>query len=61
MWQYARKAGYRTVYIDAQAGLNKNPGKLRDYMTLRETRDIDALYALDEKTPGSAPRSCWRK
>lgn len=53
IWQYAKKAGYRTVYIDAQAGLNKNPGKLQNYMTLRETQDIDALYALDEKTPAA--------
>ena len=58
MWQYAKKAGYHTVYIDAQAGLNKDPGKLQDYMTLRETKDIDGFYALDEKTP--APQADYR-
>ena len=49
LWQYAKKAGYRTVFIDAQAGFNRNPGKLQNFMTGEEVRDIDGFYALDEK------------
>ena len=29
LWQYARKAGFRTVFIDGQASFNRNPGKLK--------------------------------
>jgi lipid A ethanolaminephosphotransferase len=53
IWQYAKKAGYYTVYVDAQAGQNKDPGKLQNYMTLRETQDIDEFYALDRKIPAA--------
>ncbi|HEX5507131.1 MAG TPA: sulfatase-like hydrolase/transferase, partial [Pseudolabrys sp.] len=49
VWQYAKKAGFRTVYIDAQAAFNRNPGKLQNFMTAEETRDIDSFNALDEK------------
>ncbi|HVV60501.1 MAG TPA: sulfatase-like hydrolase/transferase [Pseudolabrys sp.] len=49
IWQYAKKAGFRTVYIDAQAAFNRNPGKLQNFMTAEETRDIDGFNALDEK------------
>ena len=48
LWQYAKKAGFRTVYIDGQAGFNHNPGKLQNFMTAGEARDIDGFYALDE-------------
>ena len=48
IWQYAKKAGFRTAFIDAQAGFNRNPGKLQNFMTTEETRDIDGFYALDE-------------
>ncbi len=51
IWQYAKKADFRTVYIDAQAGFNRNPGKLQNFMTAEETGDIDAFNALDEKIP----------
>ena len=47
LWQYAKKAGFRTVYIDAQAAFNRSLGKLQNFMTATETRDIDAFYALD--------------
>ena len=49
LWQYAKKAGFRTVFIDGQAGFNRNPGKLQNFMTAEEVRDIDGFYALDEK------------
>ncbi len=51
IWQYAKKAGFRTVFIDAQAGFNRNPGKLQNFMTAEETRDMDGFYALDEAIP----------
>jgi lipid A ethanolaminephosphotransferase len=51
LWQYAKKAGFRTVYIDGQAGFVRSPGKLQNFMTAEETRDIDGFYALDENTP----------
>ena len=51
LWQFAKKAGFRTVYIDGQAGFNHNPGKLQNFMTAAEARDIDGFYALSEKIP----------
>jgi lipid A ethanolaminephosphotransferase len=48
IWQYAKKAGFRTVYIDAQAGFNRNPGKLQNFMTADEVAQIDAFHAIDE-------------
>lgn len=43
IWQYAKKAGYRTVYIDGQSGLNKDPGLLQNFMTVSETAYIDRV------------------
>ena len=43
IWQYAKQAGYRTVYIDGQSGLNKDPGLLQNFMTMDETRHIDRI------------------
>ncbi len=54
LWQYAKKAGFRTVFIDAQAGFNRNPGKLQNFMTVDETRDMDGFFALDEAVPPPA-------
>ncbi len=51
LWQFAKKAGFRTVYIDGQAGFNHNPGKLQNFMTQAEASNIDGFYALDEKIP----------
>lgn len=48
IWQYAKKAGFRTVYIDAQAGFNRNPGKLQNFMTSDEAAQIDAFRTIDE-------------
>lgn len=36
LWQFAKKAGYRTVFIDTQAGVNKNPGLLQNFMSPRK-------------------------
>src|SRR5581483_4488613 len=47
IWQYAKKAGFRTAFIDAQAAFNRNPGKLQNFMTTEETRAIDGFHAID--------------
>jgi lipid A ethanolaminephosphotransferase len=54
IWQYAKKADFRTVFIDGQAGFNRNPGKLQNFMTGEEVRDIDGFIALDETISPSA-------
>ncbi|MFT3988627.1 sulfatase-like hydrolase/transferase [Aestuariivirga sp.] len=46
LWQYAKKAGFRTVFIDAQAGGITNPGLMQNFMTLDEKAQIDAFYAI---------------
>lgn len=43
IWQYAKKAGFRTIYIDGQSGLNKDPGLLQNFMTVTETKFIDKI------------------
>lgn len=48
LWQYAAKAGFRTVFIDGQSAFNRSPGKLQNFMTAAEVRDIDAFHTLDE-------------
>jgi lipid A ethanolaminephosphotransferase len=51
LWQYAKRAGYRTVFIDAQSAFNRNPGKLQNFMTADETGDIDRLVTMPETVP----------
>ena len=51
IWQYAHRAGFETVYIDAQSAFNKIPGKLQNFMNAEETADIDRLYTMDDGTP----------
>jgi lipid A ethanolaminephosphotransferase len=53
LWQYAKRAGYRTVFIDGQSAFNRNPGKLQNFMTTEETRSIDRLVTMP--TGMSAP------
>jgi lipid A ethanolaminephosphotransferase len=48
IWQYAKKAGYRTVYIDGQAAFNRNPGKMQNFMTTEEAKSIDSFRPLPE-------------
>lgn len=51
IWQYAKKAGFRTVYIDAQAveiqPITK-PGDYQNYMTTTETRFVDKFYKIKD-------------
>lgn len=46
LWQYARKAGYRTVYIDAQASNVTNLAGLQNFMTPAEAEQIEKFYAI---------------
>ena len=46
IWQYAKHAGFRTVFIDAQAGGITNPGLMQNFMTMQEKADIDGFYAI---------------
>jgi lipid A ethanolaminephosphotransferase len=41
IWQYAKAAGYRTVYIDAQSPFVKSSNKLQNFMTFEELKSID--------------------
>ena len=43
MWRYAKKAGFRTVYIDGQ----RHHGHLHNLMTPEELADVDQLIQLD--------------
>jgi hypothetical protein len=51
IWQYAKAAGYRTVYIDGQAQHLKSSSALQNFMTLEELKFIDVLYRVDDVTP----------
>ena len=51
IWQYAKAAGFRTVYIDAQAAFVKGPDKLQNFMTAAERTQIDAFHAIDGTVP----------
>ncbi|WP_353646466.1 sulfatase-like hydrolase/transferase [Mesorhizobium sp. WSM2239] len=46
-WQYAKKAGFRTVYIDAQPSFIGVYGKLQNYMSPAEAILIDRFYKID--------------
>jgi glucan phosphoethanolaminetransferase (alkaline phosphatase superfamily) len=48
LFQYAKKAGFRTVFIDAQAGNITDGSMLQNFMTMEEKSDIDGFYALHD-------------
>ncbi len=52
LWSYARKAGFRTVYLDAGAQNIKNTDTLQNFMTLREAALIDEFVTI---TGGAVP------
>jgi glucan phosphoethanolaminetransferase (alkaline phosphatase superfamily) len=55
IWQYAKNAGFRTVFIDAQRPLSSNGRpKLQNFMTTLETNDIDHFRAIDSAIPAYA-------
>jgi glucan phosphoethanolaminetransferase (alkaline phosphatase superfamily) len=50
LWRYAKQAGYRTVFIDAQAAFMRNggySGKFQNFMSAEEAADIDEFHALN--------------
>jgi glucan phosphoethanolaminetransferase (alkaline phosphatase superfamily) len=51
LFAYARKAGYRTVFVDAQASQITNGSQIQNFMTLREKAEIDSFYAIDAVHP----------
>jgi lipid A ethanolaminephosphotransferase len=54
IWNYAKKAGYRTVFIDAQGSILKDPGRLQNFMTVAETQFIDRYVSLSYVSPDQA-------
>ncbi len=48
IWQFAKQAGYRTVFIDAQASINKSHSRMQNFMTAVEARDIDRFVTFDD-------------
>jgi glucan phosphoethanolaminetransferase (alkaline phosphatase superfamily) len=54
VWQYAKKAGFRTVFIDAQPSFTAVYGKLQNYMSPAEALLIDRFYKLDNTIPSYA-------
>ena len=54
LFEYARHAGYRTVFIDAQAAHITNPGLLQNFMSMEEKAKIDAFYAIKSGNPAEA-------
>ena len=48
LWQWAKKAGFRTVYIDAQSIYLRSRIRLQNYMTMREAAQIDELVHFDD-------------
>jgi lipid A ethanolaminephosphotransferase len=51
IWDYAKTAGFRAVFIDAQAAINRSPGKLQNFMTPNEALQIDHFYAVPSDVP----------
>jgi hypothetical protein len=50
IWQYAKKAGFRTIYIDAQDSsiLLSKPNDFQNYMTSAEVAFIDKFYKIKD-------------
>jgi glucan phosphoethanolaminetransferase (alkaline phosphatase superfamily) len=54
IWDYAKSAGFRAVFIDAQAAVNRNPGKLQNFMSPDEALKIDHFHVLPSDLPPHA-------
>jgi lipid A ethanolaminephosphotransferase len=48
LFDYAKKAGFRTVYIDAQARNITDGNLIQNYMTLKEKSAIDGFYPIND-------------
>lgn len=51
IWDYAKAAGYRTVFIDGQSGHIRDAGKLQNLMTGVEAAKIDRFYTMPDDLP----------
>lgn len=47
IWQYAKRAGFRTVYIDGQSTFIKSDKKLQNFMTFQELKQVDRHVTFD--------------
>lgn len=54
IWSYAKKAGYRTIFVDAQGAVVKDPSRLINFMTVNEARNIDRYVSLNNVPPEQA-------
>lgn len=54
IWSYAKKAGYRTIFVDAQGAVVKDPSRLTNFMTVNEARNIDRYVSLNNVPPEQA-------
>ena len=48
IWQFAKRAGFRTVYIDAQSSFIKSDKKIQNFMTFEELRKVDRFVTFDQ-------------
>ena len=46
MWDYALKAGYRTVFVDGHTGTVSTASEMQNFMTLNERRKIGSFIGL---------------
>lgn len=56
LFQYAKKAGFRTVFIDAQSGNFALGNMLQNFMTLKEKTSIDGFYQIRDVKAEMADR-----
>jgi glucan phosphoethanolaminetransferase (alkaline phosphatase superfamily) len=54
LFQYAKTAGFRTVFIDAQAGNISDGSAMQNFMTTQERADIDGFYAIRDVSSADA-------
>ncbi len=57
IWHYAKAAGFRTVYIDAQGHAIENATRTQNFMTPAERKWIDDFYPLAEVDSKSADQA----
>ena len=48
LWQWAKKAGFTTIYMDGQSGFVQDPGRFQNFMTMGEARFIDQIIRFDD-------------
>ena len=48
LFRFAKAAGYRTVYIDGQATMHKDPARRQNFMTAKEQADIDRFQQIQD-------------